>query len=718
MALPSKISYAQDYWGYYNGKTNNTSMLPDIIPLTIGTAEFIDLPASILETTHKANRGPSAIHMQAGIITKVRFPTGGSKEFTFEPHKFSNFTFYDAADIAAGMTLSFSAYDLNSTGTSQKSTEIQMSSITVNATAKINFSKGMPGQNLDYDDIKDSRVYLKKQLADGSLQTLRTWLIPIELRLQFESQGKYEIVEQIILTPGQGIKYFIVADLPDALGQQGSPTQNAAAGGAITYYAPPTVTSSTKSYGGGLRISKISLKDEHDNIALVREFQYEKNGITQGKLLSTPKFLKFVSKRFTNVIQQTSHCPITLISDRDIFTVTSQSNISLALAPNSGFVGYSFVKVIEASADGNPASNGSTVYEFINNENTFGAEYPEDPWLDNGLPIRRTVFTKDNIKLMSTTSVYSVAPTTAKNIFGYILQDTHIGPNTCWIGTCLSNHTYTNRYKIRRYPIRTAFYKMDSSIDSVFTGANVMLSKDNYLYNESRLIKSKNSITTTGDLMTTEYLYGFDYGSPTNPFPDTTIQNMNVKFFYPIIEEKRLRNGVIQNATFKSYKYVGPQKYLPKSSTVKNATGSVFDFLHYPTYSSSTGNPQEFVDKSGVNTIILWGRNGTTPIAKIVGATMAAVTAKVNATTLETMTSVSNLRTELLKLFTITGSFTQLFFYDSKGQLVEIIDPRQQSTFFEYDAMGRFRLARDHNRNILSNYQYHFKGQPTPSSPY
>jgi len=39
-------------------------------------------------TVGSGNRNPSTIHMKAGILSKINYPTGGSTIFDFEPHKF------------------------------------------------------------------------------------------------------------------------------------------------------------------------------------------------------------------------------------------------------------------------------------------------------------------------------------------------------------------------------------------------------------------------------------------------------------------------------------------------------------------------------------------------------------------------------------------------------------------------------------------------------
>jgi YD repeat-containing protein len=714
--LPPKISYAQDYWGYYNGRLSNAYMLPDLVPLYVASNEINTIPPTLLSTSYKANRGPSATHMTAAIIQKVKFPMGGSKTFYFEPHTFSNFTFYNADQVSEGTTKGIAVYDQNNQSASVLTGEIGPLSATTNVTFKVGFGRGHPSQGLTYDSLRDSYVQLKKQLPDGSFQVLRTWRIPIEFRQQIDELGYYNVTEIISLEPLPGVKYFVSAYLPDFLGPQNSSTENGAAGVGVEYYCPPASVGPIRSYGSGLRIARIDLSDEMDNVVVRRTYVYEQNGRTTGKLLSIPKFLKNLPQRSVKITPTyDGSCGLVVMNVKDIWTVSSQSNVSLMLSPNSGFVGYSAVKVIESNKTIDNLNNGWIVYEFINNENISGMELPEDANLDNGLPLRTTIFSKDNVKIKSTSYGYSPAPATIKKIYGYLLDDTFVGGvEGCTFGNGCGGGAWTifSRYRIKRYPIRTGFYKLDMQIDSTFSNGNSITTTVAYEYNNFLKVRRQSATSSNGDVSIQESKYGHDYSLPLNPFPDSVVQNMSSKFFYPVIEESQLINQYIQKNTRHAFTYVSPGKYLLKSSTVRNLQGSILDFVQHTAHSPSTGNVRAYFSKSGINTVVLWGRNGTLPIAKIEGTSWPVVAAKVSPSSLETMTNVSSLRTELLKLYTISNCFVQLFFYDDKGQLIETIDAAKQSKYFEYDAMGRLSIARDHNQNILANYQYRYRSQP------
>jgi hypothetical protein len=73
LSLPSRKSFAQDYWGYYNGANSNTTMKPFVLNFNPDSYPF-------------GNRQPDSASMMAEMLTKITYPTGGFSQFTFEPN--------------------------------------------------------------------------------------------------------------------------------------------------------------------------------------------------------------------------------------------------------------------------------------------------------------------------------------------------------------------------------------------------------------------------------------------------------------------------------------------------------------------------------------------------------------------------------------------------------------------------------------------------------
>jgi hypothetical protein len=72
--IPSRLSFAQDYYGQYNGQ-ENTTLIPKF-------SFFSDIPG--------ANREPNREQLNAGILKEITYPTGGTSAFFFEPNTDKN----------------------------------------------------------------------------------------------------------------------------------------------------------------------------------------------------------------------------------------------------------------------------------------------------------------------------------------------------------------------------------------------------------------------------------------------------------------------------------------------------------------------------------------------------------------------------------------------------------------------------------------------------
>ncbi|MCI5055456.1 MAG: RHS repeat-associated core domain-containing protein [Flavobacteriales bacterium] len=76
--LPRRLSYAQDHWGFYNGQNNNPSLLPKRFYTHL--------------TYNGADRDAYPKHTSAGMLYKIKNPTGGETEFDYECNSVGTFS--------------------------------------------------------------------------------------------------------------------------------------------------------------------------------------------------------------------------------------------------------------------------------------------------------------------------------------------------------------------------------------------------------------------------------------------------------------------------------------------------------------------------------------------------------------------------------------------------------------------------------------------------
>lgn len=80
--LPPNYSMAQDFFGYNNGMWSNTSLVPK--DLNIKDGHFSNHPGFYDNNT--GDRSHSSSHLQIGALEIIKYPTGGSTKFFYEPN--------------------------------------------------------------------------------------------------------------------------------------------------------------------------------------------------------------------------------------------------------------------------------------------------------------------------------------------------------------------------------------------------------------------------------------------------------------------------------------------------------------------------------------------------------------------------------------------------------------------------------------------------------
>ncbi|MFX1704774.1 hypothetical protein PV783_12515 [Chitinophaga sp. CC14] len=78
--LPAYTSASKDYWGYYNGKPNSTLIPQMTVPYNLST---ITIGSSTLDGRECDNE-----YMQACVLKKISFPTGGYSAFIYEANRY------------------------------------------------------------------------------------------------------------------------------------------------------------------------------------------------------------------------------------------------------------------------------------------------------------------------------------------------------------------------------------------------------------------------------------------------------------------------------------------------------------------------------------------------------------------------------------------------------------------------------------------------------
>lgn len=102
MALPSRLSYDQDLWGYHNAAGNEGKFVPStVLPPIAGDIRPVNMV--------NANRLINNTAAQHGMLSRITYPTGGYTEFEFEGNQAYTSKYYQTSfqqgNAAAGTSI-------------------------------------------------------------------------------------------------------------------------------------------------------------------------------------------------------------------------------------------------------------------------------------------------------------------------------------------------------------------------------------------------------------------------------------------------------------------------------------------------------------------------------------------------------------------------------------------------------------------------------------
>lgn len=84
--MPNKLSRKRDFWGYYNDKNNNTLVPQQTVPFQDGTTNT----QHIIGSNQANGRDPNPGKMQACMLKRIYYPTGGYTDFEFETNQYKD----------------------------------------------------------------------------------------------------------------------------------------------------------------------------------------------------------------------------------------------------------------------------------------------------------------------------------------------------------------------------------------------------------------------------------------------------------------------------------------------------------------------------------------------------------------------------------------------------------------------------------------------------
>jgi hypothetical protein len=613
ITLPFKTSFARDYWGFYNGQ-NNTKLAPDLSFFYFSDDPIYQtMPSSVIDNMQGANRAPDSTKMQAGILKRVTYPTGGFSEFDYEPHTFKNHIYPDVERITAASKLAEVA-DRN------LSTDVKTKTFTLTQTQTIKFytfiTRGL-NSAITFYDLQPSTITLTKTIG-GVTTTIKTWQMFISDKAEFDASGGFFERDESITLPYQaGAQYTITTYLPDVLGAQ--PTIGpASATSHFSYYLP--AESYTNSYGGGLRIKAVRNYSATSAIATKKIYKYTDTvNVTSGVLMSPykPLYNRIVYGVIT--IPNGDGTFNRLGSDARVWYVSPESAIPFSNAAGGNIVGYSRVEESEVAGDG--SLNGKHVYSYYNTESDSHVDVPDNPNLMNGLIKEEEVFANSsNTPLIETN--YSWELKESSLFSGYKSVSTFVGDAPDCNALTFDPNFWGQivPWRILYYPINSAWYVMGGkSVVERFNG-KALATAHVYTYNGLGQLSKEIVNTSENQTMFSTYFYPYDVYPTGTPIENSLY---TAGLLNSVLSAHSQKNGHVTSDTYITYANFNGQLTQSKieQSVNGNALYTQFTFDDY-----GPNKTLRQVTEKGIKPIsLLWNDNNSYIIAQSENSAIADI---------------------------------------------------------------------------------------------
>lgn len=619
--LPLKTSYAQDFWGYYNG-LSNTKLIPDLsYYFYSGDPLYQYMPISLLSYFQGANRNVDTTRLTADILNKMVYPTGGYTEFNYSSNTFGNHAYPDLQQIDS-CTKQVALLDENMSVNQTSITFSLPRTETIQFTNTI--SRG-PDFSLPYDSLLPATITLEKIALNGNITVLKVW------QMQNDQQdldtfnargGGFQWVDNYTFNYDSTAKYSVVVNLPDDLGPQGSDNRDASVRSNFIYYSLPKGNFNT-SYGGGVRISNIRNYTAIGNLVHRQDFSYFNTDSTSPGILMSPLTFLYPRKMyFVNTILTDSGTVGTFQEAIDTtWFISSEGYIPYSDAAKGTVVGYSRVAVMNTSSNG--SNNGKQIFYYNNQASQTKLNNPDIPNLLNGTLSRKIILNSSGDTLLTTNYYYQDIDTSLISFTGVKLYTNYYGNKPCSFSAPTVNGVVIDSlppvgglYEVDYYPLNSAWYKLQQTYTQQYSEGQKLTSSVNYTYNSMGQPIRTDSYNSKHQLVSSQYIFPADTsGSQASLLESYGLYN-------DLIERRDLLNNTEIAKTIIGY---GSQNGHGVETSIEKSYQNQIPFtdLYFNTY-GPYNNLLQYAEKSKTSSLI-WSDNNTYVIASTNNASQSDI---------------------------------------------------------------------------------------------
>ncbi len=677
--LGSRNSRGQDYWGYYNGQDANWTLMPN--------GSYTAMGVTVSEGS-LGERRPIWPNPSSNLLTKIHYPTGGTRAFTYEPNT-------ALVDPASSATPDDSFFNHHNIDTSVFNT-LNYSNPQYTASFTINSQAGGSMWNFYIDGSMSGGFSVK--ILQGST-TLMTFSSQYSGSMSFQN-GSYTV--QLWFNIGSAVSYFNYYwdDLDMNLST-------------VTRFGRSLYEDNNTA--GGCRIKEI---DDYDPVS-------------KQTISTFYKYNLFTDSLHTSGLLIT---PVNSMTDMSCLAcdyIRLCANTNYPLAQQSGnYVNYTDVRTYQTN-NGHMDQRFSFDFDNMQGQSIGALSTPQDnSWRRSKLLSTAYYDKNNNLLRIDSTVYYILAGNTTFYLDLYDYRDTVSLSNIlfkktlgfkikAWIDPVYAgtlDYCYTPWY------LTSLTCQPDYTISHIYTPNGTQTVQTNYTYWTSigqPFIQQSQQFLNNSTTSLTNYRYSFN-ASTAFKLPmtggnllmaDTLLM---INYLQPIevttYKQKGADTSFVEGMQYQfdrvTFDSLG-HTYLPVLARHYTMLNKYSD-MNYPSFDRMANLTEQY--KTGdAHTVWLWGYNYTRPVAKIVGSNYSTVLSYINTTTLQWPTSDNDIRTQVNLIRTAlagTPALVTTYSWTPVYGMTSEVDPTGTIIFYDYDNHGRLLDIRDQNNDILKRFSY------------
>ncbi len=713
--VPAKDSKDVDFWGYYNGKSN-TSRIPSFGRLTFCEVDqkeyFFNLNGS--------NRGADASYGKIGLINKVTYPTKGYTEFEYEGN---------SALVNKPTQAGYSNPYSNSADLSYNYQYIKRSlidgyqtNVSPNDTFQITSATTLP---FAYNFKVDYTISCAGQ-CNGAIGNQNVFEVE---KLDSPGAGTIYKAQYISTTQGNVLEQTAEFSLPNGSYEFRKPLFVSPPGGAFlsstvdAYFLDDPADSPfpwEEFEVGGARMKSVTNRDI--NGGFISKKRYDYNASNFGQIVSSGKLMNQLVHH--SIYGFLDYTPQDFLGG---FTMSSGSSVSLDFSAQGSHVGYSYVSEEDVSETN--VTKGQIVTAYENQPNELLTYYVGTTPLNNnngivngglseydvhygnayliGVPPKSFSYRNGNIVWETIEdSGFNMLKRVDNTYHDYLLDTVPVPAYKTYFsgGGLVADFGYEQEGK--KYLPNTSETKDHFGSDIVTTMVTNTYETKKYLPRSTVTTTSENSVERKQE---TYYIFDSAHGIGSDPYRSNLIGLNRVT--EPVLIRTYENSELLSQTKFKYGSFSGD--YWRTEALEAKGSDTLTQRMDFVSY-DDLGNLTEYKQTDGTPVSYVWGYGQMYPVAKVQNATYSQVIATgASLSILNNLTSTDAQRiTELNDIRNgLPNAMVTTFLYKPGVGVTSTIDPRGYKTTYEYDANNRLIKVKDANDDVVSDYEYHYKGQ-------